>query len=68
MEQNDEVPTIPEAYKYVIHNGAMYYAYMFRGDNEAASISREIFDRNIDTMRTILINRTEYARSTTLRG
>ena len=67
LEDYDDVPTIPANFNHTIHNGAMHYAYMFRGDNEAAALSEEIFNRQIENMRTIFINRTEYARSTFIR-
>lgn len=64
LENYDDVPRIPEFHKHVIHNGAMHYTYMFRGDNEAAVISKQVFDKQVANMRTMFINRTEYARST----
>lgn len=67
LEAATDVPTIPEPYKYVIHNGAMHYAYMFRGDVESASITRDIFDKSIETMRTILVNKTNYVRAPNFR-
>jgi hypothetical protein len=64
LEDYDDVPRIPEVFKHVIHNGAMHYTYMFRGDNEAATIARQVFDKQVASMRTLFTNRTEYARST----
>ena len=66
LENHDDVPTVPEIFKHVVHNGTMYYAYMFRGDNEAAAISKQIYDKSADAMRSIYINRTPYLRSTKL--
>lgn len=57
-----DVPTIPEVFKNVIFDGAMQYAYMFRGDVENAALSKSMFDEGRESMRTIFINRTEYAR------
>lgn len=62
----DDVPTIPEIYRHVIVEGAMYYAYMFRSNEQAASIAKRKFEEGVKSMRTILINRYEYVRSTAI--
>lgn len=64
LEAYSDVPNIPEQFRHVINDGAMYYAYMFRSDLEAAQISLQKFSQGITNMRTIYINRYEYARST----
>lgn len=64
----DDVPTIPAQFKWVIVEGAMYHAYMFRGGLEEATISNELFKTGLKDMRKIYINRTEYARSTIIRS
>lgn len=61
-----DVPAIPEIYRHVIIEGAMYYAYMFRSNEQAAVIAKDKFEKGIKNMRTILINRYEYVRSTAL--
>jgi hypothetical protein len=61
-----DVPLIPEIYRGVIIDGAMYYAYMFRSNEEAANMARRKFLEGIKSMRTILANRYEYVRSTYL--
>jgi len=58
-----DVPTIPERFKHVIIDGAMYHAYMFRGNEQSAAISKQKFDEGIKRMRTILINRYTYMSS-----
>lgn len=63
LEAYDDVPTVPESFKHVINEGAMYYAYMFRGDLDAASLSLQKFTKGLKSMRTIFINRYEYVRS-----
>lgn len=67
LEEWDDVPTIPEIMKHVIHDGAMYYAYFFRGDTEKAVIQEQGFNTGINQMRDIYIHRSEYVRSTQLR-
>lgn len=64
MEKADDVPAIPESYNHVIVDGAMYYAYMFRGDTQAATMSQDKFQQGIKHMRSLHINRTEYLRDT----
>ena len=64
LEEWDDVPSIPENCRYVIFNGAMVEAYLFRGDVEASQLAQEKFEKGIQDMRTMYINRFEYARST----
>ena len=66
LNNYDDVPTIPEQYRHVIVDGAMYYCYMFRSDNESAQLSLQKFNQGIKDMRIITINRQQYVRSTVL--
>jgi hypothetical protein len=66
LENATDVPLIPEIYRQVIVEGAMYYAYMFRSNEQAAIIAQRKFEAGIKNMRTILINRYEYIRSTAI--
>lgn len=59
----DDVPTIPEMFRWVILEGAMYHAYMFRGAIEEATVSSQLFDQGLKDMRKMYINRYEYVRS-----
>jgi len=59
-----DVPEIPEQYRHTIVDGAMYYAYVFRGDMQAANLSEAKFKVGIKNMRSVNINRTEYIRDT----
>lgn len=59
-----DVPFVPERYKYVVLDGAKYHAYMFRSNEQAASIAKGKFEEGLKRMRTILINRYEYITST----
>lgn len=61
-----DVPQIPEVYRHVIVDGAMYHAYMFRGNEQSAMIAKDKFEKGIKNMRTILMNRYDYVRSTML--
>jgi hypothetical protein len=64
MSLFSDVPEIPEQYRHTIVDGAMYYAYVFRGDMQAANLSEAKFKAGIKNMRSININRTEYIRDT----
>jgi hypothetical protein len=59
-----DVPNIPEQFRYVIIDGAMYYAYLFRGNTQDATLQFQKFEEGIKDMRTIYINRYEYIRDT----
>lgn len=64
LENPLDVPTLPEQYRYVIVDGAMYYVYQFRGDTQAAQLALQKFEQGIKQLRSLHINRTEYLRDT----
>ena len=64
LENHDDVPAIPERFKHVITDGAMHYAYLFRGNSQDSIIAKEKFEEGIKNMRSLLINRYDYVRST----
>ena len=64
LNLHSDVPNLPEQYRYVIVDGAMYYAYQFRSDFQASSVSMEKFQMGIKNLRSLHINRTEYIRDT----
>jgi len=68
MTNWDDVPSVPEQFRWTILEGALYHAYMFRGGVEEASISNSLFQSGVKDMRKIYINRTEYVRSTIIRS
>lgn len=59
-----DVPSIPERFRHVIVDGAMYHAYMFRSNEQAANIAKSKFEEGLKRMRTLLVNRYTYMRST----
>lgn len=61
-----DVPNIPEIFRHVIIEGAMYHAYMFRSNEQSALIAKEKFTQNLKSMRSILVNRYHYVRSTAI--
>ena len=58
-----DVPVLPEQFRHVLVDGAMYYAYLFRGNTQDAMVMKQKFDEGIKYMRSQLINRTPYVRS-----
>lgn len=64
LQKYDDVPTIPEQYRHVIVDGAMYYAYVFRADMQAANATVSKFEQGLKNMRSLNINRTNYLRDT----
>ena len=64
LENATDIPNLPEQYKYVIVDGAMYYVYQFRGDMQAAQLSLNKFEQGIKYLRSIHINRTDYLGDT----
>ncbi len=59
-----DVPSIPEQFRYIIVDGAMHYAYMFRGETQEAQVMQAKYLEEIKSMRSLYINRYDYARST----
>lgn len=64
MQQPTDVPYIPERFKHIIVDGAMYHAYMFRGNEQSASMAKSKFEEGLKRMRIILINRYNYVTTT----
>ena len=56
--------TVPDAFKHVVIDGALYHCYMFRDNLQQASVTKAKFDEGIDRMRTLLINRFTDVRDT----
>ena len=64
LENFTDVPSVPERFRHVIIDGAMYHAYMFRSNEQAANLAKSKFEEGLKRMRTILVNRYTYMRST----
>jgi hypothetical protein len=58
-----DVPSIPERFRHVIIDGAMHYAYLFRSNEQAATLAKGKFEEGVKRMRTMLVNRYSYMRS-----
>ena len=59
-----DVPAIPEQFRHIIVDGAMYHAYLFRGNSQDANMSFDKYMEGIKNMRSLYINRYEYLRDT----
>lgn len=57
LEAATDVPSIPVAFRYIILEGAMVHAYLFRGDVEGSQLSSQKFLAGISAMRKLYINR-----------
>ena len=64
LEQASDVPSIPQEFRHVIVDGAMYYVHQFRGDMQASQLALQQFEKGIKHLRSIHINRTPYIRDT----
>jgi hypothetical protein len=59
-----DVPTLPEQFRHVITDGAMHFAYFFRGNTQDATLHMQKFEDGIKNMRSLYINRYDYIRDT----
>lgn len=59
-----DVPVYPAQFRSTIVDGAMYYAYTFRGNSQDATLHLQKFNDGIKDMRTLYINRYDYLRDT----
>jgi hypothetical protein len=64
LELYTDVPNLPEEYRYLIIDGAMFYVYQFKGDMQASSIAGQKFSQSLKNLRSLYINRTDYVRDT----
>ena len=61
-----DVPAVPEQFRQVIVDGATAYAYQYRGEAQQYGLNFTRFEEGIKHMQSILLNRTDYVRSTYL--
>ena len=59
-----DVPAIPAQFQQVIVDGATAYGYQYRGEAQQYQLNFARFEEGIKHMQSILLNRTEYIRST----
>ena len=65
LDLYDDVPTVPEAFKHIIIDGALYHCYMFRDNAQSATLTKQKFDEGLKAMRSLLVN--EYVSMTDTR-
>ena len=63
LSDHDDTMVIPDRFKHVVVDAAMFHAYMFRGHTQDAVVVKERADEGIKAMRSMLINRYHYMRS-----
>ena len=56
--------SVPDAFKHVVIDGALYHCFMFRDNTQQAAVVRQRFEEGVDRMRTLLINRFTDVRDT----
>ena len=61
-----DVPAVPEQFRQVSADGATAYAYQYRGEAQQYGLNFTRFEEGIKHMQSILLNRTDYVRSTYL--
>lgn len=62
LELATDVPSIPEQYRHIIIDGAMYYVYNFRSDHENSQFMYGKFSEGIKNMKKTGRTRMEYVR------
>lgn len=60
----NDTTTIPDQFRHVIVDGALYYVYMFRNNSDNVQLIKRKFDAGVSNMRTLLINRYDYVFDT----
>ena len=63
LSAHGDTMVIPDRFKHVVVDAAMFHAYMFRGNTQDAVVVKERADEGIKAMRSMLINRYHYMRS-----
>jgi len=66
LSASTDVPAVPEQFRQVIVDGATAYAYQYRGEAQQYGLNFTRFEEGIKHMQSILLNRTDYVRSTYL--
>lgn len=64
LVDHDDTTTLPDGFRHIIVDGAMYYVYFFRGDIETADRLFQKFQDGIKNMRSLYINRYDYIYDT----
>ena len=63
IDEHGDTMVIPDRFKHVVVDAAMFHAFMCRGNTLDAVVLKERADEGIKAMRSMLINRYHYMRS-----
>lgn len=66
LVNHNDTSFLPDGFRHIIVDGAMYYVYFFRGDIETADRLFQKFQDGIKNMRSLYINRYDYIRDSRL--
>ena len=64
MSAHGDTTTIPDRFSPVIIDGAVSYIYQYRGESQQYGIAFARFEQGIKNMKTLLVTKFEYVRST----
>ena len=64
LSASTDTMSVPDAFKHVVIDGALYHCFMFRDNTQQAAVVRQRFEDGVDRMRTLLINRFTDVRDT----
>ena len=64
LSASTDTMTVPDAFKHVVLDDALYHCFIFRDNSQQAGIAKAKFDEGIERMRTLLINRFVDVRDT----
>ena len=64
LSASTDTMSVPDAFKHVVIDGALYHCFMFRDNTQQAAVVRQRFEEGVDRMRTLLINRFTDVRDT----
>ena len=64
LSASTDTMTVPDAFKHVVLDGALYHCFIFRDNSQQAGLAKAKFDEGIERMRTLLINRFVDVRDT----
>ena len=66
MTNSTDTMSVPDPFKHVVIDGALYHCNMFRDNAQQSAMARQRFEDGVDRMRTILINRFTDVRDTSV--
>ena len=64
LSASTDTMSVPDAFKHVVIDGALYHCFMFRDNTQQAAVVKSRFEDGVDRMRTLLINRFTDVRDT----